>query len=268
MNGWQHLRQLAWILERHTYTDGAQEHVFGRAIPTAGETPKALSQYRMPLVLLTMDGNTSDEENSGLCEYEIGATIVCAVEGRELGQAALMGGARSGGQGSSKGRGILEIEEEFNRAVGRLTGADGAPAVAYESGAAQAVEVDATRYVVARKHSLKVLGTEARYYDPCRFLVATGGAGSVALTWKLPPNRYDFLLPVVRYASGATAPTSATSGTGVAGLTASSESATVTLAAGTYSFAIFMSYDEMGTGTADRWSSADLSTTATSVVVT
>ena len=121
---------------------------------------------------------------------------------------------------------------------------------------------------MARKHSIKVLGTEARYYDPARFLVGTGAGGSVGLTWKLPPTRYDSLVPVVRYASGATAPTSATAGTGVTGLTSSSVSATVTLAAGTYSFAVFMSYDELGTGTADRWSSAELGTTALSVVVT
>lgn len=268
MNDWQHLRQIAYLLEAATWLDGTTEKVFSRAIPTAGETPKALSQYRPPFVLLTADGKTNDDENPGLVMYELGATIVVAVEGRDLGQAALMGGGRSGGQGSSKGRGLLEVEEEFNRVVGRLTGADGAPAVAYESGSAQAVEVDATRYVTARKHSIKVLGTAARYYPPCLFLVGTGAAGSVGLTWKLPPTRYDSLVPVVRYASGATAPTSATAGTGVSGLTSASVSATVTLAAGTWSFAIFMSYDELGTGTADRWSAAELSTTATSVTVT
>lgn len=269
MNGWQHLRQIAYLLERATWPDGTTDRVFGRAIPTAGETPKALQQYRTPFVLLTMDGDTKDDENPGLLIYELGATIVVAAEGRDLGQAALMGGARSGGQGSSKGRGILEVEEEFNRVVGRLTGADGAPAVAYESGSAQAVEVDASRYVVARKHSIKVLGTAARYYPPCLFLVGTGGAGQVSLTWKNPATRYDSLVPVVRYASGATAPASSSAGTGVSGLTATSESVTVSgLSAGTYSFAVFMSYDEMGTGTADRYSTQELSTTALSVTVT
>lgn len=124
------------------------------------------------------------------------------------------------------------------------------------------------QYVVGDFDVLVTNARIARFYHPPRLFKATGGGGQVSLTWALPPDRFDRLKVVLRRASGATAPTSATDGTGV---TLSGDLATsVTdsgLSAGTYSYAIFGGYDETNSTptTVDNYSSA---VTFTSVTVT
>jgi hypothetical protein len=172
----------------------------------------------------------------------------------------------------------MELEEEVIRTIGRLTGANGArAAVAFASGPSSA-EVGTGKWVVAKEVSVKVWCTTERHYDPPVWLTASAaGGGVVNLTWTNPPTRWDQypgtdhdgtrLAPIVRYAAGATAPTSATVGTGVAGIAAGATSIAASgVAAGATSFAIFQPYTEAGGTSPERYSAQELSTTKTVTV--
>jgi hypothetical protein len=171
----------------------------------------------------------------------------------------------------------MEIEEEVEKAVGRLTGADGVRATVALVSAPSAQQAQG-RIVVATEIQVRAGCTVRRHYDAPSFLVATGAAGSVSLSWVNPPLRWDQypgdahdgtrLAPILRYASGATPPSSATAGSDGGTLAASATTASVTLAAGTYSFAIFQPYTETGGSAAERYSAQETGTTRASVVVT
>lgn len=100
--------------------------------------------------------------------------------------------------------------------------------------------------------------TSRFYHAPFRF-AATPGSGQVVMTWTLAPTRFDTLRVILRRATGSTPPATVTDGTGVtlSGdlVTSKTDSG---LAAGTYSYSLFMAYDETNATptTADKYSAA------------
>lgn len=269
--------QAKWLTERAVWDTGAGERIVRSCAIIAGPDDPGLTDFSTPFACIHPNGEEADEENPKITVSSFSLVVVQSSEGQDMTQAALMGGARPGGPGSSRGRGAIEIREEILKTLASMTGANGMrAAVVYRSAPAMAVANG--RNVVAVEATLQAYTTVAQHYDPPLFLVGTGAAGSVGLTWTNPPQRWDQytgtkhdgerLAPIVRYASGATAPTSATAGTGVTGIASGATSKTVTLTAGTYSFAIFQPYTESGENTPQRYSSQELSTTTLSVVVT
>jgi hypothetical protein len=268
VNQWQAARQLKYLLEAMRWPDGDAKRVISKAHVTAGPPDDMLATLRTPFVLISVQPVEPDEEEPELEAAGFDVILVCQADGGEGNQNALMGANRTGGQGASEGRGLLEIEEQVKLAIGRLGGANGVRAQILSTGGTAAERMESGSYVVARRYSVRCWCTVRRHYEAPMYVAATGGAGQIAVTWVNPTARYDSLLPIVRYTSGATAPTSATAGTGATGLTITSASKTITgLSAGTYSVAVFWSYDETGGGSAERYSSQELGTTATSITV-
>lgn len=269
MNQWQAARQIKYLLEAMRWPDGDAKRVISKAHVTAGPPDDMLSTLRPPFCLVSVQPVEPDEEEPELEAAGFDVILVCQADGGEGNQNALMGANRSGGQGASEGRGLLEVEEQVKLAIGKLTGANGIRAALLSTGGSAAERIEGGAYVVARRYSVRCWCTVRRHYDPPNYAAATGGAGQFTVTWVNPTTRYDSLLPIVRYTTGATAPSSATAGTGVSGLTSASTSANPTgLSAGTYSAAVFWSYDETGGGSAERYSTQELGTTATSITVT
>lgn len=269
MNQWQAARQLRYLLEAMRWPDGDQKRVISKAHITAGPPDDMLSSLRPPFCLISVQPVEPDDEEPELEAAGFDVIVVCQADGGEGNQNALIGANRTGGQGASEGRGLLEIEEEVKKAIAKLTGANGLRAAILGTGGLAAERLENASYVVARRYSVRCWCTVRRHYEAPNYVAATGGVGQIVVTWVNPPTRWDSLLPIVRYASGATPPASATAGTGVSGLTSSSATTTITgLSAGTYSVAVFWSYDETGAGSAERYSSQELGTTATSVTVT
>lgn len=269
MNQWQAARQLKYLLEAMRWPDGTASRVISKAHVTAGPPDDMLATLRPPFCLISVQPVEPDEEEPELEAAGFDVILVCQADGGEGNQNAMMGANRTGGQGASEGRGLLEVEEQAKLAIGKLTGASGVRAAILSTGGTAAERLDSGAYVVARRYAVRCWCTVRRYYEAPNYVAGTGGAGQFTVTWVNPGARYDSLLPIVRYALGTTAPASATDGTGVSGLTSSSVSATPTgLASGTYSAAVFWSYDETGGGSAERYSAQELGTTKTSIVVT
>lgn len=275
MNRWQQAKQIAWLLDAARWPDGAAGRVFpsGSVRVVSGSDP-GLRDLRKPLALIMSAGEEADPQVPELVRCRWRVFVLTRVEGAEMSQAATIGGQRTGGVGASEGRGLLEIGEEVCKAMALLTGANGVRAALAYASAAQSVE-DEAGAVAGVEYEFDSWATVRRHYDSPLFLAGTGGSGQVSLSWVNAPTRWDQydasgtrLAPIVRYASGATAPTSPTSGNSVSGISAGDTSKTVTgLSAGTYSFAIFQPYTESGDSSAERYSSQETSTTALSITV-
>lgn len=268
MNPWQQLRQLRYAVKARSWAGGTAGKVFADCEIIAGAAGDEIEAFRMPMVLLSCGDTAFDDENPGIRDETYTATIVAQAEGQSSNTAALMGGPRSGGVGESEGRGLLELEEELIGSVGRLTGADGAPFAIHSATASAVARVTGGQRIIARAYTIRAMARTARYYAPPHFVSGSGGAGSITVTWDLPATRWDTLRPIVRYQSGATAPATATAGTSGGTLAIGATSAVIVVAAGTYSAAVFMSYDETGSATAERHSDQELGTTKASIVAT
>jgi hypothetical protein len=256
VNPWQLARQIRYLLRAATWPDGAAEKVLGSAHVSAGMTEDALHYLRAPFALIAPAAATPDEYDPKLLQQTFDLHLVAAVAGDPFGEQALIGGPRSAGQGSSLGRGLSEVEEEVLDAVAALTGADACPIVVAYVSALAAADIEGAVYA-SRSYVLRAVCTVARQYtEPVRLAATDAGGGSASLTWAVPPDRFDRYNVVLRRASGATAPSSVTAGTGVTLASLLATSVTDTPGSGQFSYALFAGYDELGAGSADRYSSS------------
>jgi hypothetical protein len=259
MNTWQVLRQLKDTLTSAAWTDGVADVVFGSVIVAAAIPEKGFGRLRFPLAHIIPDSAEADEEEPELVLQDFVLRIVQRVENDAYGETAILGGARSNGQGSSDGRGILEIEEEALKSIGAVSRLGGIQIRERWRSAVAASEVERLGNVVLREIGFRSWNSTLRSYPaPSRLAGAVPGGGVVNLSWSLPTTRFDTYALVLRRAAGSTAPATATSGTGVT-VGALVTSVSDTPGAGTFSYALFMGYDEINdpTSSADRYSSGD-----------
>ena len=263
MNTWQLLRQLKSTLEVAAWSDSPTELVFGEVALSAGFSSDARPSVQFPLARVRPLGETPDEEEPGLVEVQIEVELTQRVYGDRTGEVGLVGGSRSSGQGGSDGRGLLEIEEELKSALGSLARVEGVGLRFDEASAAAAGEVDGFGYLVFRVYEFSAWLTEARTYPETRKLAAVdGGSQTADLTWENPATRYDRSDLVLRVASGSTAPASVTDGTGVTVGAAVELLSHAPGGAGTWSYSLFVGYDETNSGSPDRYSAAESVTIA------
>lgn len=268
MNAWQVVRQLKALLEDAAWNDGNAEPVFGAVVVTSRKVEEIAGRLRLPAAILRVIDAQADRDNPELVTQRLEVAMVARVAADPLGETVVIGGARSGGQGSSQGRGLLELEEEVLSAVRALDERHGVRLRALWGGAAAVLDIGGqVGYAATAAVRFEAWTTTARSYPaPTRLAATANGAGEVALTWELPPDRYDRLEVILRRAAGATAPASVTDGTGVTLASALATSVTDDPGAGTFSYAIFAGYDDAlpwrggSGGTSDRYSSSDTAT--------
>ena len=255
MNAWQVAKQIKDLLKAKAWPDGTTDKVMPEVLVSAGVLEDKIGQLRFPFALINVGSMTPDEEEPGLQNQVFEVRLVHRVPGDAFGETALIGGARSGGQGSSEGRGLLEIEEILYDVIQGLREDTGIRLHLTTAGAVNGVELEGFGYIVSRSYSFDGWIKSARSYPaPIAFNSSVTGP-TVTLTWENPYARYDRLSLVLRRASGSTAPASATSGTGVT-VGALVETVTDAPGSGTWSYSLFMGYDDIGLGSVDRYSPA------------
>lgn len=267
---WQTIRQARYLVGNAAWDTSPSEKVIGAAFAkiTAGVDDDQDLPERVPFALLNLGNQTADDDDPRYLRQEIILALVASVEQDPFGEASLIGGAstKSPRSAYSEGRGLAEIEGAVLDEVSLLTGADGAPVV-ISYGSSGGTQTFRGRSAVWRQYVLSCLCSRADEYPSPQNLVATGGAGQIALTWDLPAARFDLSSMILRYASGATAPATVTSGTD-GGVSTLATSKTITsLGAGTYSIAIFAKYVDTNTGD-PKYSEQTTGTTRLSVTVT
>jgi hypothetical protein len=267
VNGWQTVRQINYLLENRKWKDtGANEVVFGEVLITARAPIEAIRNLIMPIALIGVGSAEMDPEGQEMPDLVLqnfDVTIINSLSGDTLGENAMIGTNWPDANGTtSEGRGIMELEEELFDVIGNAT-TDSGIRIINKYRASDVVGIIDENYgtLVSREYRFSALVTHDRFYHPNRKFSASGGVGSASLSWTNAPDRYDYVRNIVRRASGSTAPTSITDGTGVT--LASDKATSVTdssLASGTYSYALFAVYDEHE-GTSSDQSSAALTAT-------
>lgn len=264
MTPWQIARQIRHLLLAQTWPDGDTERVFGDVMVTAATDEEAFGLVQHPYCLINVGDAPADRDHPGYYRQAMSCAVGVVVEGGQYGEEALIGGARGSGQGSSSGRGLLEIEEEFLKAVSLLTGADGVNATCSFASGVNAGIVQGLGYVAQRAYRIECAATSERYYHPPQDLAKSG----TTVSWVLPPSRYDFWKVRLFKQSGATAP-GYEEGTEVTISDPTADTSVTDSHSGETTYAIFAVYDETHTGTPDsdqRQSAAGV--TGTTLTVT
>lgn len=271
MNPWQIAKQLRYLLSARVWSETSGQRVFGVVKVTNAPAEGAINTLIRPWVFVRIGGASVEPDQPGYLHQTYEIVLCTSLSGDQYGENALLGANRNAGAANvSDGRGLLEVEEELLAVVRQVQETSGVKIVASHRSDIEPVLVDGRSEVLSRIYSVEADCTDARYYHPPMNLVATpAGGGTVSLTWSVPPDRYDRYRVILRRASGATAPPSATSGMGVTLSGNLATSVTDSPGAGTFSYAIFASYDETNaTPSVDqRYSSQEAGTTRTSVVV-
>ncbi len=264
MNGWQVAKQLRHLLRAATWSDSPSNKVFGQVLVSQGPNDRAVGQLRFPFALVIPLDASADEEEPTLEEHTFEVRLVNRVANDPWGESVLIGGPRSS-QGSSAGRGLMELEEELLSTIASLDRTNGIRLRLDYRSAIEAQISEDLGYVALRGYRFKALLTTSRSYEgPSRLTAASLGAGNVKLSWTNPPSRYDTLGLVLRRASGATAPATPTDGTGIT-VPAGAVEVTDTTASGGVSYSLWTTYNETGGTTAERYSDAAASATTSNV---
>lgn len=262
MNSWQAARQIQYLLQQETWDGSTPVFASANVVVTVASEDDFYTPTRSPLAIVTPLNRRDDEQEPNLKTETFGVRLVVINRHDEVGEAALIGSNRTG-QSDSRGRGLLEIEEKLFDAVALADRTSGFRVVCRAAGAGRA-EIRDDLYLCARDYELEAVVTADRSYAPVRKLSSSVASGTVTLSWTLPGDRFDRRQVVVRRASGSTAPASATAGTGVTLGSDLPSTVDDTPGSGTWSYAVFVGYDEYGSSTNERFSS---SATAEGVVV-
>lgn len=248
MNLWQIAHQLRYKLQDRDWPSSSTA-VFDQnaVVCTPGLDLDELKNLVHPVALIFFREEQSDPEHGEAPDYREGRIIVrVGVDqaGDRYGQHSLLGASRTG-QTDSRGRGLLELDPEINGAIGDLAKQDGLWIRSDMDGAAE-VTPEPLPHLTYRDHAFKVRYTMDRFYPPPFNFTATDQANGsdVALAWSLPPTRYDTYRVILRRASGSTAPADKDSGTSISLSGNLATSKTDDPGTGTFSYALFLTYDE------------------------
>ncbi len=215
MNNEQILRQIAYLARSATWSVGRPLFQPGSVVITKDVADVLARSLSMPVCLVyPLDQQPDPEgEEPGLVVQAIGVSVIVRNPGDGTGRAVLLGGNRTATVG--EGRGVLEIAAPLLAAIRLGTDANGLRIISAAKGDSGTVKHPDDGFIGWQEHRIEAFATDAKYWHPPTRFVATGGAASVAMTWKLPPTRYDYRRCILRRASGSTAPASATSGSGI-----------------------------------------------------
>lgn len=250
MNLWQALQQIKFLLLSARWDDAATA-VFPETsvLCTVGGEADAINDLPVPVVLIgPLDYQVDPEhrQDAKIEKHRVSVLLMHVAVGDKYGEAALLGSARTEGKNSSLGRGILEIEGRMNDTVSLLNEADGVTIQASHAGGIAASISGMRGYLATRETYYELVCTSQKSYAPARAMTAVRAGGNVNLAWKLAPTRWDTRRVMLRRLAGAVAPVLPTDGVEVA-LGSDLPSAFVdAVGAGTYSYSLFMVYDEFG----------------------
>lgn len=272
MNTWQILQQLRFkLLARRWEGSALSEKVFQESsvIVSVGGDSEAMATLITPTCMIQPLGASSDpahDEEPDLIMQSINVRVTVTVPGDPLGEFSLVGGGRQG-QGDSRGRGLLEVEEEVLGAIGELNTIDGIVIYNRAKSEAQAELDDEDRYTALRAYSFEALTTASRFYHPVEKFAAVdaAAAGDADLTWIPSPSRFDSRGVRILRVAGAVPTLDPADGGAVVVLDGSAFPApagavTNSPGAGQFSYTAWVTYDEWDSGTTERFSDPRSST--------
>lgn len=258
MNTLQVAKQIRKLIRDLTWDSGGANKVFhpGGVMVTNGPADEVTAQLPMPYCLILPGAGQADpikNDEPELIEEDYMLRVVTAVASDPTGEGVMLGRNQQAID-QAEGRGIFEIQEKVLVRLARTTRQDGIRIQVINAGTTQGGPVQGNRYVAARDYTVRATTTLASSYEPATNLQAVDSAtpGAADVSWELPPDRFDYRRQVLRRLTGSTPPADPADGTGVT-LGGSPDGAGVTSVtdspgAGTYSYALWTSYDDFEAG--------------------
>lgn len=264
MNIYQITQQLKYLIQQRTWDDGTatgSNSVFNdnSIVVTVGPSETAFASMIPPICLIRPGIATSDpvaDEEPDLLMQSFNILLGVVVPGDAVGESALIGANRQAND-SSKGRGLLEVEEQLLQSVSLLNSVNGIEMYNRTKSEASATLDDSNRYTVFREYGFEALCAVSRYYPPCTRVTSADGASAneAEISYFIPPERFDGTgKPRILRVSGATpttdpadgAATVVQAGTGSQSLSPMPFVVTDTPGAGQFSYSVWAIYDDTG----------------------
>lgn len=124
----------------------------GSVLVTEAPVELVLASVRTPAALIRIGPSVSDPEEPTLIVQTFGVVTAVAVPGDAFGQNAMMGANQQAN--SSRGRGLLEVEEEVKATLAYLDQDQSMQVVSYSSGDDGAVYIEEIGYVAYREYKI------------------------------------------------------------------------------------------------------------------
>ena len=165
MNTWQCLRQIQYLLRQQAWT-GSSTLVFASqsVIVTAAPHEEVVEKVTMPIAMIRPGSCTVDRFTPDLLDQEVVITLGVSHAGDAYGEFPVLGGHRTS-QTQSKGRGLLEVEEEMFNAVELLNTDDGI-IIQFRGASATQPKFVSDQYLLFRDYLFRLDVTADRFYHP------------------------------------------------------------------------------------------------------
>lgn len=253
MNQTQLAQQIRYLLGKRAW-GGSGSLLFNDRQVVVSEMPLADLATTMagkPFAVVRMGGESFDPQWPEIAgAMDVTVEVCTQVPADHSGQASVIGGPRPSFTASG-GAGVSELMDEVKAEVKRLETIGGISVLSQISGATKTQRVD-RGYWVSKSLTITAKGHAEPFYHPARDIGESGGT----ISWTNPPDRFDLVSMVLRYASGSTAPSSPTAGTGASLSSDLATSYDASALSGTYSFALFGGYHPRGSSTPVYFSDA------------
>lgn len=182
-------------------------------------------------------------------EVRLTLILIGANANDQAGGAAIVGATRAG-QGSSQGRGLLDVEAAVLGRLASTPNASGGAPLSLRPAGETAMPPEVAKMeglVVARAIEVVAVRVPAQpTFAPVRRPVALKSGSDAAMTWQAPPDTYDLVGILVARSSGTTPPATP-SGAGITQLTTLGPAATgytdPNPGSGTWSYSLFGVFD-------------------------
>jgi hypothetical protein len=235
------------LLMARVWTGGTEKVFAYNAVKiTANPDRQAFLTLPTPFALITPGDFQSDPVHQEEPNLMMGPVVVKVGVAHQdsIGEAALIGSNKIGGNLTSKGRGLDEIEPEVMAVLQKLNTIDGVELQLVANGNRATVYETAGGYRATKDFAFQLICMgEATYQTPTTVAAVPSGGGAVALSWTNPAIVASSSKIIVRRATGTVPPTIPTDGTGVAVIGgAFGTTATDAPGAGQYSYSVFMEY--------------------------
>jgi hypothetical protein len=264
MNIYQITQQLKYLISKRTWDDQAgtgTNIVFNEnsIVVTVGPSNAAFATMIPPICLIRPGSANSDpvaDEEPELLMQSFEILLGVVVPGDAVGENALLGANRQAND-SSKGRGLLEVEEQLLQSISLLNAVNGIEMYNRTKSEATANLDDSNRYTVFREYGFEALCAVSRYYAPCTRVtsVDAAGGGDADISYFIAPERFDGTgSPRILRVSGATATTDpddagatvVQAGAGTQPLSPMPFVVTDSPGAGEFSYSVWAIYDDSG----------------------
>jgi hypothetical protein len=205
-----------------TWPDSPNEPVLSRAF--IGRLPANFSvrDTAAPFAIICPGQTTPNREHgeSYLDEAVVTVALVARNENDQSGSGAMVGAVRAG-QGSSVGKGLLDIEGAVLARLRASTNqVNGVPLGVQPTGTTvppPEIPEEMRNTVAARAIEVTTVRVPTQpTFAQVRRLLASGSIGSVVLTWQALPDTYDLVSIQIVRKSGSTTPANPTDGTIIA----------------------------------------------------